>query len=360
MSNVAQHLQKVALKRADIMIPKATVDPFKWAVVACDQYTSEPEYWEQVKQLVGKDPSTLNLIYPEVYLEEAHPEKRIETINATMKQYVQEDLFTVYKNAFFLVHRTTPSCKIGRWGLLVTLDLDQYDYAPDSRSLIRATEGTILSRIPPRKEIRKNAPLELPHIMVLINDEKRSVIEPLAKKKEQLPLAYETELMAGGGALKAWVVDADEDMLKIAEALEGMLSSLPKDNPLLYAMGDGNHSLATAKSCWMDIRSTLTAEERENHPARYALVELENIFDEGLEFEPIHRVLFGLEKQMFERELSKVCSQYETETVSSLESLDSAINQEDGIQKFGFCDKQGYYLYNSPIQKHPLPPVRCN
>lgn len=141
MSNVAQHLQKVALKRADIMIPKATVDPFKWAVVACDQYTSEPEYWEQVKQLVGKDPSTLNLIYPEVYLEEAHPEKRIETINATMKQYVQEDLFTVYKNAFFLVHRTTPSCKIGRWGgLLVTLDLDQYDYAPDSRSLIRATE----------------------------------------------------------------------------------------------------------------------------------------------------------------------------------------------------------------------------
>lgn len=346
MSNVAQHLAKVALKRVDIMIPKATVDLTKWAVVACDQYTSEPEYWEQVKQLVGDNPSTLNLIYPEVYLEEAHPEKRIETINATMKHYIQEDLFTVYKNAFFLVHRTTPSSKIGRWGLLVALDLEQYDYAPDSRSMIRATEGTILSRIPPRKEIRKNAPLELPHIMVLINDERRSVIEPLAKKKESLPLAYETELMAGGGALKAWVVDSDEDMLKIAESLDGMLDALPQDNPLLYAMGDGNHSLATAKSCWMDIRETLTEEERKEHPARYALVELENIFDEGLEFEPIHRVLFGLDQHTFENELAKACAHFEKEQVSDLKSLDAAINKEDGVQKFGFCDKSGYQVYS--------------
>ncbi|MDC7228953.1 MAG: DUF1015 domain-containing protein [Sphaerochaetaceae bacterium] len=345
MSNVTQQLSKVALKRADIMIPKATVDLTKWAVVACDQYTSEPEYWEQVKQLVGENPSTLNLIYPEVYLEEAHPEKRIETINATMKHYIQEDLFNVYKNAFFLVHRTTPSSKIGRWGLLVALDLEQYDYAPDSRSMIRATEGTILSRIPPRKEIRKNAPLELPHIMVLINDEKRSVIEPLAKKKERLPLAYETELMAGGGALKAWVVDTDEDMLKIAESLDGMLDALPQDNPLLYAMGDGNHSLATAKSCWMDIRETLTEEELKEHPARYALVELENIFDEGLEFEPIHRVLFGLDQHTFESELAKACGHFEKEKVSDLKSLDAAINKEDGVQKFGFCDKHGYQVY---------------
>lgn len=345
MSNVTQQLSKVALKRADIMIPKATVNLSKWAVVACDQYTSEPEYWEQVKQLVGENPSTLNLIYPEVYLEEADPEKRIETINATMRHYVQEDLFNVYKNAFFLVHRTTPSSNIGRWGLLVALDLEQYDYAPDSRSMIRATEGTILSRIPPRKEIRKNAPLELPHIMVLINDEKRSVIEPLAKKKEQLPLAYETELMAGGGALKAWVVDTEEDMLKIAESLDGMLDALPQDNPLLYAMGDGNHSLATAKSCWMDIRETLTEEERKEHPARYALVELENIFDEGLEFEPIHRVLFDLDQHTFESELAKACDHFEKEKVSDLKSLDAAINKEDGVQRFGFCDKHGYQVY---------------
>ncbi|MGH0054228.1 MAG: DUF1015 domain-containing protein, partial [Sphaerochaetaceae bacterium] len=231
MSNVAQHLAKVALKRADILIPKATVDLSKWAVVACDQYTSEPEYWEQVRQIVGDAPSTLHLIYPEVYLEEDHPEKRIEQINTTMKHYLEEGLFTVYHDAFFLIHRTTPESKVGRWGLLVTLDLDQYDYAPDSHSHIRATEGTILSRIPPRKEIRKNAPLELPHIMVLINDEKRSVIEPLVMKKEQLPLAYETKLMAGGGALKAWVVDSDEDMEQIAKALEKKLKTLPQDNP---------------------------------------------------------------------------------------------------------------------------------
>ncbi len=345
MSNIAQHLQKVALRRADIMIPKTTVDLEKWAVVACDQYTSEPEYWEQVEKQVGDHPSTLHLIYPEVYLEEAHPEKRIEKINATMKQYVDRDLFTVYKDAFFLVHRTTPKGPNGRWGLLVTLDLEAYDYSPASRSLIRATEGTILSRIPPRKEIRKNAPLELPHIMVLINDEKRSVIEPLAQKRDQLPLAYETPLMAEGGNLKAWVVDKDEDMLKIASSLESILSTLPEDNPLLYAMGDGNHSLATAKSCWMDIRDGLSPEERENHPSRYALVELENIYDEGLAFEPIHRVLFNLDRSIFEEELSKVCNRFTATQVSDLNSLDEAINISDGLQKFGFCDQEGYLLY---------------
>ncbi|MGE4454119.1 MAG: DUF1015 domain-containing protein [Sphaerochaeta sp.] len=346
MSNIAQHLQKVALRRADIMIPKTTVDLEKWAVVACDQYTSEPEYWEQVEKQVQDNPSTLNLIYPEVYLEEAHPEKRIETINATMKQYVDRELFTVYKDAFFLVNRTTPKGQKGRWGLLVSLDLEAYDYAPESRSLIRATEGTILSRIPPRKEIRKNAPLELPHIMVLINDEKRSVIEPLAHKRDQLPLAYETNLMAGGGKLKAWVVDKDEDMLRIASALESILKTLPADNPLLYAMGDGNHSLATAKSCWMDIKQGLSPEEMEDHPARYALVELENIYDEALAFEPIHRVLFNLDRSTFEQELSKVCNRFTVNQVADLESLDKAINRDDGLQTFGLCDTEGYLLYS--------------
>lgn len=346
MSNAADKLAQYALKSADIMIPKQGVDLYKWAVVACDQYTSEPEYWERADADVGDAPSTLRLIYPEVYLEEEHPQLRIDSINDAMRSYLERGLFTVYPNSFFLVHRTTPLSAIGRWGLLVTLDLEAYDYAKDSKTLIRATEGTILSRIPPRKEIRKNAPLEVPHIMVLINDEKRSVIEPLAAKTDQLRLAYDTPLMAEGGNLKAWVVDGEEDMQAIADAVEAMHQKLDPENPLLFAMGDGNHSLATAKSCWMDIRKTLSEDQWKNHPARYALVELENIFDPGLEFEPIHRVLFGVKAQTFLSEIGKVCSSYATQTVQNLKELHTLINTEDGVQRFGYCDSEGLKVFS--------------
>ncbi|MDD3928665.1 MAG: DUF1015 domain-containing protein [Sphaerochaeta sp.] len=346
MSNAADKLAQYALKSADIMIPKQGVDLHKWAVVACDQYTSEPDYWERADAFVGDAPSTLRLIYPEVYLEEEHPQVRIDSINATMRSYLEKELFTVYPNSFFLIHRTTPHSAIGRWGLLVALDLEAYDYAKDSKTLIRATEGTILSRIPPRKEIRKNAPLELPHIMVLINDEKRSVIEPLAAKSAELHLAYDTPLMAEGGNLKAWVVDSQKDMQAIADAVEAMHCKLDPENPLLFAMGDGNHSLATAKSCWMDIRKTLSEEECKTHPARYALVELENIFDPGLEFEPIHRVLFGLDRQTFISEIAKVCSSYTTEPAKDLKHLHSLINTVDGVQRFGYCDSEGLLVFS--------------
>jgi hypothetical protein len=345
MSNVAQHLAQYALKCADIMIPKPGTDLTKWAVVACDQYTSEPEYWEQAAEYVKNDPSTLHLIYPEVYLEEADPEKRIRSINSAMQDYIKNGIFTTYPNCFFLVHRTTDNCPNGRWGLLVALDLEHYDYAKDSRTLIRATEGTILSRIPPRKEIRRNAPLELPHIMVLINDEKRSIIEPLTKKTEQLKKAYDTELMAGGGHLSAWVVDRQEDLEAIALAVKAMHDALDPSNPLLFAMGDGNHSLATAKSCWMDIKQTLSEEELKNHPARYALVELENIFDPGLEFEPIHRVLFNLSKETFLQEIAKVCTSYVEKKVPSKEEVVVQINVNDGLQKFGYCDADGCSVF---------------
>lgn len=345
MSNTADRLKHLALQSADILIPKQGIDLAKWAVVACDQYTSEKEYWEQASEYVGKDPSTLRLIYPEAYLEEENPQKRIDSINEAMASYLQSDLFDVYRNSFFLIHRTTPASAVGRWGLLVTLDLEQYDYAKDSRSLIRATEGTILSRIPPRKAIRKNAPLELPHIMVLISDEKRSVIEPLAQKTDSLKLAYDTPLMAGGGHLKAWVVKSDEDFAGVADAVEAMYNRLDPKNPLLFAMGDGNHSLATAKSCWEDIKKTLSEEEREHHPARWALVELENIYDEGLEFEPIHRVLFDIAYETFLEEVGLVCESLETRAVSNLEELHALINTKDENQYFGYCDKHGYLLF---------------
>ncbi|MDT4761434.1 DUF1015 domain-containing protein [Sphaerochaeta sp. PS] len=346
MSNTQERLRNLALHSADILLPKKGVDLSKWAVVACDQYTSEKSYWEQCKTYVGEEPSTLNLIFPEAYLEEAEPEKRIATINEHMANYTKGNLFDTYENCFFLVHRTTDTFEKGRWGLLVLLDLEQYDYSVTSRSLIRATEGTILSRIPPRKQIRKKASLELPHIMVLISDEKRSVIEPLAAKTDRLQRAYETTLMAGGGTLEAWVVDSEEDFSAIADALEVLRDRLNPENPLLYAMGDGNHSLATAKSCWEDIKATLPSDRWDNHPGRYAMVELENIYDPGLAFEPIHRVLFGLSFETFRQEVAKCAEIVIVEQVDDLETLHTLINERSDSQRFGYRDKSGFYLFS--------------
>jgi hypothetical protein len=346
MSNTVERLKNLGLQTADILLPKSGVDLSKWAVVACDQYTSEKSYWEQAQAYVGSDPSTLNLIFPEAYLEDAEPEKRIEAINTHMAAYMKNSLFDTFEQCFFLVHRTTNTYEKGRWGLLVLLDLEQYDYSVGSRSMIRATEGTILSRIPPRKEIRKNAPLELPHIMVLISDHEKSVIEPLAAKKNQLKQAYETTLMAGGGSLSAWVVDSDEDFAAIATALEKIQGNLDPENPLLYAMGDGNHSLATAKSCWEDVKLTIPQDQWENHPARYAMVELENIYDPGLAFEPIHRVLFGINFGAFKAEVEKCASFVVIEKVPDLSTLHKLINEKSEFQRFGYRDKNGYYLFN--------------
>lgn len=346
MSNTLARFKNLGLHTADILLPKLGVDLSKWAVVACDQYTSDTSYWEQAKALVGSEPSTLNLIFPEAYLEEPQPEKRIASINAHMASYVKSALFDLYGQCFFLVHRTTHTYEKGRWGLLVLLDLEHYDYSVGSRSLIRATEGTILSRIPPRKEIRKNAPLELPHILVLISDHERSVIEPLAAKREHLKKAYDTTLMAGGGTLSAWVVDQEEDFSSIATSLEKIQANLDPQNPLLYAMGDGNHSLATAKSCWEDIKLTIDQDEWDNHPARYAMVELENIYDPGLAFEPIHRVLFGIEFETFKAEVQKCASSVTIEKAPDLATVHSLINEESALQRFGYRDSSGYYLFS--------------
>ena len=346
MSHTPERLKNLGLHTADILLPKLGVDLSKWAVVACDQYTSEKSYWEQAQSYVGNAPSTLNLIFPEAYLEEAEPEKRIEAINTHMATYIKSELFDTYKDCFFLVHRTTDTYELGRWGLLVLLDLEQYDYAVHSRSLIRATEGTILSRIPPRKEIRKNASLELPHIMVLISDFAKSVIEPLAAKRNLLTKAYDTKLMAGGGQLSAWVVNEHKDFASIADALEKIKGNLDPENPLLYAMGDGNHSLATAKSCWEDVKATIPQEEWDNHPARFAMVELENIYDPGLAFEPIHRVLFGIKFETFKAEVEKCASLVVIEKIPDLKTLHTLINEKSEFQRFGYRDKDGYYVFN--------------
>ena len=341
MENVNKRLERLGLQAADILIPRKDVDLTKWAVVACDQFTSEKDYWHDVESQVGDAPSTLKLIFPECYLDDGDDEARINSINKTMKEYVDADLFKTYKNCFFLVRRTCGSAC--RWGLMAALDLDRYSWEKGSTSLIRATEGTILSRIPPRKKIRKDAPLEIPHIMVLISDKERSVIEPLAAQSNSLEKVYDFELMKNGGHLEAWVVDSEKLISQVASAFEKLDAALDPKNPLLFAMGDGNHSFATAKSCWEDIKATLTEEQRKTHPARFCLVELENIFDPGLVFEPIHRVLFNIPEDVFLEELKKNASSISEEKVGCRNCIAKKISDQSQ-QCFGYCTSEKHVV----------------
>lgn len=347
MSDIKEKFINLGLSTADIMIPKKEVDLNKWAVVACDQYTSEKDYWESASDYVGKAPSTLRVIFPECYLEDSDGDKRIEDINKTMTEYVNSDIFDTYENCFFLVKRTCGSSS--RLGLMVALDLDRYSWEKGSKTLIRATEGTILSRIPPRKKIRKDAPLEIPHIMVLISDEKKSIIEPLYAKKADLTKVYDTELMKNGGHLEAWLVNKESDLNNVLKAFTDLNETLDKNNPLLFAMGDGNHSFATAKSCWEDIKANLSEEEKKTHPARFCLVELENIFDEGLVFEPIHRVLFNVPEDVFLEELKKTADKIDFETVECKKCI-AKRNADQSVQGFGYCtaDKHVYVRLTNP------------
>ncbi len=268
--------------KADILLPEC-IDMEKWSVVACDQYTAQPEYWERVKEFVGDTPSTLNIVYPEAFLSEG--DARIAAINNSMEEYLANEIFVALEDSLIYVERTMNSGRIRR-GVVGAIDLEEYDFSKGSKSAIRATEGTILSRIPPRVKIRENAPLELPHAILLVDDIADYIIGGIEKTK---PL-YDFDLMEGGGHIAGWHIRGDE-----ADAVIGRINKFAKDAPdnLVFAVGDGNHSLATAKTCWDNLKNTLTEEEQKNHPARFCLVELENIHDDALEFEPIHRIVFG-------------------------------------------------------------------
>ena len=273
---------------AEILLPRFRNDPGKmkkWACVACDQYTSEPDYWERVGNFVGDSESTLRVTLPEIWLGEA--EKRIPVINQTMERYL-ETILEPFPDSMIYLERTLKNGKV-RKGVIGAVDLECYDYTKGAKSLVRATEGTVLERIPPRVKIREGAPIELPHIMILIDDPGRTVIEPLSDEK--LATAYDFDLMENSGHVKGGFIPA-ETQARIISALDRLAVG---ENPLLFAMGDGNHSLASAKAYWEEIKPTLTESERETHPARFALAEIVNIHDEALDFEPIYRVVFGVE-----------------------------------------------------------------
>lgn len=293
--------ENVALCVPTILLPKPGVDLTRWAVIACDQYTSEPEYWEKAAALVGDAPSTLRLIYPEVFLNEAVPERRIHAIRETMSAYAQQGLFAEHEG-FVYTERTVSGAV--RRGLLACLDLEQYDFHKGSTTPIRATEGTIVSRLPARVKIREGATIELPHIMVLIDDPADTVLGPLRAARDSQPLLYDFELMLGSGHVRGHRVDSAELERGVVSALEALARPevfarkchVPAGTPvLLHAMGDGNHSLATAKTIWEQVKAAaVDAHAVLSSPLRWALVELVNLHDPALVFEPIHRVFFDV------------------------------------------------------------------
>ena len=276
----------------EIMLPKEGTDYSKWAVVACDQYTSEPEYWNQVEEIVGDAPSTLNLMLPEIFLDKEGEAEKIASIRATMADYLKNGVLRTMPKGCMLVKRTAEGRT--RLGLVIATDLEAYDYNKGSKSLTRATEGTIVERIPPRLRIREGAPIELPHIMILIDDPEKTVIEPLVNAPQEL--IYDTDLMMNGGHITGAYIK-EEDLEGAKDALSALydkaVEKYGEGEVIFQAMGDGNHSLATAKTNWENLKKTLTPEEIATHPARYALCEIENIHDEGIVFEPIHRVIFA-------------------------------------------------------------------
>ncbi len=294
------NLATLALQVPTILLPKEGIDLGRWAVIACDQYTSEPEYWQTIDRLTADQPSTLRLVFPEVYLEEADGDARIADINQCMNQYLADGVLAAQEQGFMLVDRKTSHAP-SRKGLVVALDLEAYDYRPGSKTMIRTTEGTIVDRLPPRIRVRENAAVELPHIMVLIDDPEQTVIEPLFDA--DLELAYDFELMQNGGHLRGWNVTQQSLLGQIGSALQRLAEKdrfqkrydVDDDEVMLYAMGDGNHSFATAKAIWEQLKSDASdPADIMGHPARYALVELVNVHDPGLEFEAIHRVIFDV------------------------------------------------------------------
>ena len=288
---------------ADILMPK-TDHMEKWAVIACDQFTSDAAYWDRVRKNAEGAVSTINLILPEAELGTEKEAAHTAEINATMKKYMDENVFTVYPNSYVYVERTLENGTV-REGLVGMVDLDAYDYSTGATSAIRATERTVSERIPPRQRVRRDAPIELPHILMLCDDHDKVLIEPIGAKKAQLKKLYDFDLMEDGGHIAGWLVDG-EALAKYSATVGEKYKGL-KGVPMVFAVGDGNHSLATAKSCYEELKKNHPGEDLSNHPARYALVELENIHDPVQVFEPIHRVIFKTEPKKLLKALEDAC-----------------------------------------------------
>ena len=316
---MTSQFEGLSFQPADILLPQGC-EFGKWSVVACDQYTSQPEYWQRVEEFVGAAPSTLRLILPESCLDGPNVDTDIVEVNNTMTRYLREERFKSLPDSLIYVERRLDCGKVRR-GIVGMVDLEQYDYEQGSSAQVRATEGTVLSRIPPRVAVRKNAPLELPHIMLLTDDPNKTVIEPLAAGKGEMEPLYDFDLMEHGGHISGWRL-TQAQTASLAAALHALADPAAFNarygtrgqSPLLFAVGDGNHSLATAKECCERQKKLTPPSQWADLPARYALAELVNLHDDSLEFEPIHRVVFGVNpKMLLEALLSRYPGAHEGE-----------------------------------------------
>ncbi len=346
------NFDKISLQVPEILLPNKDVDLHKWSVVACDQYTSQPDYWAKVAEIAGDAPSTLNVIFPEVFLEDHDGDERIASINNAMQQYLDEGILVpMDKPGFVLVDRKTSQAP-SRKGLVVAIDLEHYDFNKGSQTLIRATEGTIMDRLPPRIKVRQDATIELPHIMVLIDDPQHTVIEPLFEKNPQ-PL-YDFELMMDSGHIKGYAIDTPELIRQAVDTLTQLADpqvfadkyNAQGRDVLLYAMGDGNHSLATAKAIWEKIKEEADdIQSVMDNPARFALVELVNIHDEGLQFEPIHRVIFNVKPEQLLKAMQAHfkgnCSVVRCDNEADMKARAKAATA-DNVHIVPFNDASGY------------------
>ena len=323
---------------ADILLPKTEYLNQTWATIACDQHTSEGAYWQVVEEAVGTSPSTLRLILPEYYLAPDNTE-RISKINQAMQDYLDGEIFTELPQAYIYVERTQSSGSVRR-GIVGAVDLEAYDFKKGAKTPVRASEATVAERIPPRVKIRENAPLELPHVMLLVDDIEKTVIEPLSEKTEDFTLLYDFELMLGGGHIKGYLVDEGSK-----KAIDEALIALDQKNPFLFAVGDGNHSLATAKTCY------------ENNPteaSRFALCEVVNIHDDALNFEPIYRVLFGADPNAVITALKKALPVTDAASTHRLTSLYGDTTEEitlGAISTLAVSDLQNFL--DGYLKAHP-------
>lgn len=346
---------EVAIQIPDVLIPNESVSREKWAVVACDQYTSQPDYWEKVRQIAHGAPSTYHLILPEAFLGKTEEVTHQSQINPTMVEYLNKGLFQPVKGLIY-VERSFGSRT--RQGLITALDLEHYDFHKESQSLIRATEDTIIERLPPRIKIRENAPLEIPHILVLIDDPLFTVIEPLSADVNSFQQLYDFELMQGGGLLRGYLINRPDLEQKIISALENLAHQNVQEQkyqqqgaPLLYAVGDGNHSLAAAKSLWEKNKPN----SKPDHPSRFALVEIVNIHNQGIVFEPIHRLISKNSVDILEKISSSFSGKVKISKIQNFNILtDSVKSQKGNSQLFGSISGDEFHTIDVLQPLHTL------
>lgn len=353
-----KNITSLGIQIPDLLLPAGSVDLQKWSVIACDQFTSQPEYWQKVANFVGDAPSTFHITLPEIFLGEPEEAQRLQSTNAKMEEYVKKGVLVPHQGMIY-VERTVDGKT--RRGLILALDLEKYDFSKGSQSLIRATEGTILDRLPPRIKIREKASLELPHILVLIDDPQDTVIGPVEKSKQDLPIAYDFDLMQSSGHLTGRAVNNQELETGVISALEKLNQpdsfyrryDVSRDHGvLLIAVGDGNHSLATAKSIWEKIKPVVGM----GHPARYALVEVENIHDRGLEFAPIHRVLFNIKADPAQALHKFFGTRVSFSPVKDQQEMIKAVNsQSAGSHQFGLITASGFQVVTVESPTSTLP-----